>query len=153
MKRTTNRSDELRMAALADGRVAPAPQRAREANLRTSRLREAMTLVEVMVAMAIIAIVAVMCVSAFMTVIGSETRETNTRLASEEAEAQIAAGATTAAIIITDAAIEIGGFEIPAEVHTYTVTKGAADAIVTENGEIDVSGSRSYSVLVGKEPE
>jgi type II secretory pathway pseudopilin PulG len=111
-----------------------------------------MTLVEVMVAMAIIAIVAVMCVSAFMMVLGSEMRETNTRLASEKTEERIATGAeptTTAGGF----EIEIGGYTIPSEVHTYTETVGTDAAIATENGQIDTSGSRSYSVLRGEEPE
>jgi type II secretory pathway pseudopilin PulG len=109
-----------------------------------------MTLVEVMVAMAIIAIVATMCVSAFMMVIGSETRETNTRLASERAEERIATGAepTTQAAV----ALSLGAFTIPAEVNTYSETVGTDAAIATENGQIDTSGSRSYSVLTGNDP-
>jgi type II secretory pathway pseudopilin PulG len=109
-----------------------------------------MTLVEVMVAMAIIAIVAIMCVSAFMTVIGSETRETNARLASERAEERIATGAgpTTQAAV----ALPLGAFTIPADVNTYSETVGTDAAIATENGQIDTSGNRSYSVLTGNDP-
>jgi prepilin-type N-terminal cleavage/methylation domain-containing protein len=114
----------------------------------TSCARGGMTLIEVMVAMAIIVIVASMCVSAFMTVIGSETRETNTRLAMEKAEMKIAteAEATSPPVAVE---LTIGGFTLPAELHTYSETVGSGGAIATENGQMDVSGSRSYSILKG----
>jgi prepilin-type N-terminal cleavage/methylation domain-containing protein len=110
-----------------------------------------MTLVEVMVAMAIIAVVAVMCVSAFMTVLGAEMRETNTRLASEEVETQIATGAEPVPMAAVD--LELGGYTIPSTTAAaYEATVGADDAILTENGQIDVSGKRGYTVLEGNDP-
>jgi prepilin-type N-terminal cleavage/methylation domain-containing protein len=111
-----------------------------------------MTLVEVMVAMAIIAIVASICVSAFMMVIGSEMRETNTRLASEEAEERIATGNEPTTKMTGD--LPLGDYTIPwTAVETYEEEEGAGDSIATENGEIDVSGDRSYTVIRDVEPE
>jgi prepilin-type N-terminal cleavage/methylation domain-containing protein len=110
--------------------------------------RGGMTLIEVMIAMVIIAIVAIMCVSAFMTVIGSEMRGTNARLAMEEVETKIATGAEATA---PPAAVDltVGGFTLSAEIHTYSETVGSGGAIALERGQMDVSGSRSYSVLKG----
>jgi hypothetical protein len=95
--------------------------------------------------MAIISIVAVMCASAFMMILGAETRETNTRLASEQAEDRIATG--DAPTTTASTAISLGGFTIPSSVETYAETAGGGDTISTENGRIDVSGDRSYTVL------
>jgi hypothetical protein len=106
-----------------------------------------MTLIELLVAMAIIAVVAIMCASAFATILGSEMRETNTRLASEKAEERIAAG--DAPSYTTDAAISIGGFEIPSTADTYSETAGEGDTIAGEKGRIDISGKRGYTVLKG----
>jgi prepilin-type N-terminal cleavage/methylation domain-containing protein len=119
---------------------------------RLSPHRQAMTLVEVMIAMALIAIVATMCVAAFMMVIGAEMRETNTRLASEKAEERIAAGDEPTTKMAVD--LQLGGYTIPwTGTETYEETAGTDAAIATENGQIDVSGSRSYTILKGNEPE
>jgi type II secretory pathway pseudopilin PulG len=109
-----------------------------------------MTLVELIVAMAIIAVVAIMCASAFATVLGSEVRETNTRLASEMAEERIATGAVPTTAMA--ASISIGGFEIPSSADTYSEVVGEGDTIAGEDGRIDISGKRSYTVLTGAEP-
>jgi hypothetical protein len=109
-----------------------------------------MTLIELLVAMAIIAVVSIMCVSAFSMILGSEMRETNTRLASEQAEERIAADGeptTTMAAVIS-----LGGFEIPSETGTYSEITGDGDTIAGEDGQIDISGKRSYTVLKGSEP-
>jgi type II secretory pathway pseudopilin PulG len=110
-----------------------------------------MTLIELLVAMGIIAVVAIMCVSAFSMMLGSEMRETNTRLASERAQERIAMGdapTTTAAF-----AISLGGFTIDSEAATYSEAVGSGEAIAGEDGRIDISGKRSYTVLKGTEAE
>jgi hypothetical protein len=105
-----------------------------------------------MVAMAIIAIVATMCASAFMMVIGAEMRETNTRLASEKAEERIAAGDEPTTKMAVD--LPLGDYTIPwTTAETYEEAAGEGDQIATENGQIDVSGDRSYTVIKGVEPE
>jgi type II secretory pathway pseudopilin PulG len=109
-----------------------------------------MTLIEVIVAMAIISIVAVMCVSAFTVTLGSEMRETNTRRASEEAESRIAAGEEATAS--SAGALRLGNYNIKTNVDSYSETVGEGDVISTESrdgsaGSIDISGSRSYTVL------
>jgi prepilin-type N-terminal cleavage/methylation domain-containing protein len=113
---------------------------------------DAFTLVEVIIAMAIIAIAGVMCVSAFMTIIRLETRETNTRFASENVEGRIAGGGgeTTSAASI----IKLGGFDITATVDSYSDTVGSADANRPDGdtgdvgmGDVGTSGSRNYTVL------
>jgi hypothetical protein len=112
-----------------------------------------MTLIEVIAAMAMIAVVSVICIAAFMTIIGVETRETNTRLASESAERKIASGeeATTS----TAATLKMGGFKIPVNVDSYSETVGDGETIDAGgpgDGRIDISGSRNYMAL-RKEPE
>jgi prepilin-type N-terminal cleavage/methylation domain-containing protein len=112
--------------------------------------RRAMTLVEVIVAMAILSIIAVMCVSAFMVTLGSEMRETNTRRASEEAEIRIASGAEATAS--SAGALRLGNYNIKTNVDSYSETVGEDDVLSTESqdgstGSIDTSGSRSYTIL------
>jgi hypothetical protein len=78
-------------------------------------------------------------------------RETNTRLASENAEERIAAGDTPTTATAFD--ISLAGFTIPSKADTYTEAVGEGDTIAgTEEGRIDVSGGRSYTVLKGYEP-
>jgi prepilin-type N-terminal cleavage/methylation domain-containing protein len=108
-----------------------------------------MTLIEVLVAMAIVAVIALICTSAFTTVLGSEMRETNTRLASEQAEADIAAGAppTTSSAMN----LQLGEFVIPSTADSYEQTSGDGDTIAGEKGQIDISGDRSYTVVKGSD--
>ncbi|MDR2163679.1 MAG: hypothetical protein LBO70_07060, partial [Clostridiales Family XIII bacterium] len=52
----------------------------------------------------------------------------------------------------TDAAISIGGFEIPSTADTYSEAAGVGDTIAGESGRIDISGKRSYTVLKSTNP-
>jgi hypothetical protein len=79
-------------------------------------------------------------------------RETNTRLASEKAEERIAAGDEPTTKMAVD--LPLGGYTIPwTTAETYEEAAGEGDQIATENGQIDVSGDRSYTVMRDKEPE
>jgi prepilin-type N-terminal cleavage/methylation domain-containing protein len=129
----------------------PASTRASKLKRSVIRSHGAMTLIEVIVAMAIVSIIAVMCVSSFMVILGSEMRETNTRVASERAESMIASGFN--ATSSSDVTLTLGGYPLPTtKADSYAVTVGAGDVINTSQpdgstGSIDISGSRSYTVL------
>jgi hypothetical protein len=50
--------------------------------------------------------------------------------------------------------LPLGGYTIPwTTAETYEEAAGEGDQIATENGQIDVSGDRSYTVIRDKEPE
>ncbi|MDR1495326.1 MAG: prepilin-type N-terminal cleavage/methylation domain-containing protein, partial [Clostridiales Family XIII bacterium] len=133
-----------------DAIKAPQASERRGASARhsTSAHRAGMTLIEVLVAMAIIAIISVMCVSAFMTILAAETRETNTRLASESAETAIATGADPTST--TAAFLSLGAFTIGADAESYSSTAGVGSSLNNgEGGQIDTSGQRNYTLLKG----